>query len=167
MAAWDKLGIVVAAVAGMEAFAWAAHRWIMHGVGWAWHRDHHEPHSKALERNDLYAVVFGCVVMALFLVGLRWSPALWWVAVGITVYGAIYTVIHDGIVHQRWFRWVPKRGYAKRLVQAHSLHHATIGKEGGVSFGFVWAPDPQRLKAELKRQRVAGTAKLRDAATLD
>ena len=46
---------------------------------------------------------------------------------------------HDGIVHQRWFRWVPKRGYAKRLVQAHKLHHATIGKEGGVSFGFVFA----------------------------
>jgi hypothetical protein len=37
-------------------------------------------------------------------------------------------------------------GYAKRLVQAHRLHHATVGKEGGVSFGFVIARDPAALK---------------------
>ncbi len=160
----DKVLIVVASVAGMELFAWAAHRWIMHGVGWAWHRDHHEPHDRVLERNDLYAVVFGIGVMGLFGLGLTVAPVLWWVAWGITVYGAIYTAIHDGLVHGRWFRWVPKRGYAKRLVQAHRLHHATVGREGGVSFGFIWAPDPARLKAELKRQRVAGIAKLREAA---
>ena len=159
-----RIVIVLAAVAGMEVFAWATHRYVMHGWGWAWHRDHHEPHDSVLERNDLYAVVFGLAVIALFMLGLYISPVLWWVALGITIYGLIYTVIHDGIVHQRWFRWVPKRGYAKRLVQAHKLHHATVGKEGGVSFGFVWAPDPVRLKAELKRQRIAGTAKVREAA---
>ncbi|NJC34615.1 beta-carotene 3-hydroxylase [Sphingomonas jejuensis] len=160
----EKLAIVAAAVAGMELFAWWAHRYIMHGWGWAWHRDHHEPHDHALEKNDLYAVVFGSIVIGLFTVGALYSERLWWVAVGITVYGLIYTVIHDGIVHQRWFRWVPKRGYAKRLVQAHKLHHAAIGKEGGVSFGFVWAGNPTRLKAELKRQQKLGLAKLRGDA---
>jgi beta-carotene 3-hydroxylase len=160
----EKLGIVLAAVAGMELFAWWAHKYVMHGWGWAWHRDHHEPHDGVLERNDLYAVVFGSIVIVMFVVGYLYSEALWWTALGITVYGLIYTAIHDGIVHQRWFRWVPKRGYAKRLVQAHKLHHATIGKEGGVSFGFVWAPDPARLKAELKRQKQAGTATVRPAA---
>ncbi len=164
MSVWEKLAIVVASVAGMELFAWAAHRYIMHGWGWAWHRDHHEPHDRVLERNDLYAVVFGLGVMVLFLLGLFWQPVLWWVALGITVYGAIYTLVHDGIVHGRWFRWVPRRGYAKRLVQAHKLHHATVGKKGGVSFGFVWAPDPARLKAELKRQRASGLATVRAAA---
>ena len=59
---------------------------------------------------------------------------------------------------------MPKRGYAKRLVQAHKLHHATVGKEGGVSFGFVFAGDPARLKAELRRQRDAGVAVVRDSA---
>jgi beta-carotene 3-hydroxylase len=24
----------------------------MHGWGWGWHRDHHEPHNNALEKND-------------------------------------------------------------------------------------------------------------------
>ena len=40
---------------------------------------------------------------------------------------------------------------------------ATIGKEGGVSFGFVFARDPAKLKQELKAQRLAGIAVVRDA----
>ncbi|RZM24045.1 MAG: beta-carotene hydroxylase [Sphingomonas sp.] len=145
-------------------FAWSMHKYVMHGPGWGWHRDHHEPHDHPLERNDLYAVVFAGIVIGLFLIGTyAWAP-MFWIATGITVYGAIYAFIHDGLVHQRLFRWTPKRGYAKRLVQAHRLHHATIGKEGGVSFGFVVARDPARLKAELKRQRAAGTAVVRPAS---
>lgn len=164
MTTLDKIAVVLAAVGGMELFAWTMHKYVMHGWGWAWHRDHHEPHDGVLERNDLYAVVFATVVIALFTIGYFVSEQLWWAALGITIYGAIYTIIHDGIVHQRWFRWTPKRGYAKRLVQAHRLHHATIGKEGGVSFGFVVARDPARLKAELKQQREAGVATVRPAA---
>ena len=164
MTLWDKIATVLAAVAGMELFAWAMHKYVMHGWGWAWHRDHHEPHHGTLERNDLYAVVFGLIVVAMFTIGYQVSERLWWAAMGITVYGVIYTVIHDGIVHQRWFRWSPRRGYAKRLVQAHKLHHATVGKEGGVSFGFVVARDPARLKADLRRQREAGVAEVRPAS---
>lgn len=157
------LAIVLSAVIFMEGFAWTVHKYVMHGWGWGWHRDHHEPHDNVLERNDLYAVVFSCIVMTLFVIGYFVSDALWWFATGITVYGLIYTVIHDGLVHQRYFRWVPKKGYAKRLVQAHKLHHATIGKEGGVSFGFIFAEDPAKLKQELKRQREAGIAVVRDS----
>jgi beta-carotene 3-hydroxylase len=164
MTVWEKIAIVLAAVAGMELFAWSMHKYVMHGWGWAWHRDHHEPHDGMMERNDLYAVVFGTIVTAMFVVGYLYSAALWWTAFGITVYGLIYAFIHDGLVHQRLFRWTPKRGYAKRLVQAHRLHHATIGKEGGVSFGFVWARNPAQLKAELKRQRETGVAVVRPAS---
>jgi beta-carotene 3-hydroxylase len=94
-----------------------------------------------------------------------WWPGTW-IGLGILGYGIIYTLVHDGLVHQRWFRYVPRRGYLKRLVQAHKLHHATVGKEGGVSFGFVWARDPVRLKAELKRQREAGVIQVQEAAEL-
>jgi len=90
-----------------------------------------------------------------------WWPGTW-IGLGVLIYGIIYTLIHDGLVHQRYFRWVPKRGYARRLVQAHKLHHATIGKEGGVSFGFVMARDPAALKRELREQRRAGIAVLRE-----
>ena len=161
------LALIIATVAAMEGVAWASHKYVMHGFGWAWHRDHHEPHDKRLEKNDLFALVGAAMSIAMFAAG---SPmirgtAAWesgtWIGLGILVYGIIYTLVHDGLVHQRYFHWVPRRGYAKRLVQAHRLHHATIGKEGGVSFGFVFARDPARLKAELRRQREAGLVQLR------
>ena len=163
------IAIVIATIAAMEWVAWASHKYIMHGPGWAWHRDHHEPHDNVLERNDLYAIVGAAMSISMFALGspmilgeAAWWPATW-IGRGILGYGIIYTLVHDGLVHQRYFRWVPKRGYAKRLVQAHKLHHATIGKEGGVSFGFVFARDPVKLKAELKRQREAGIAVVRDS----
>jgi beta-carotene 3-hydroxylase len=161
--------LVILTVLAMEGVAWASHRYIMHGFGWAWHRDHHEPHDRVLERNDLYALVGAAMSISMFAIGspmirgaAAWEPGTW-IGLGVLIYGIIYTLIHDGLVHQRWFRWVPKRGYAKRLVQAHKLHHATIGKEGGVSFGFVFARDPVRLKQELRMQREAGIAVFRDA----
>ena len=57
------------------------------------------------------------------------ARALRQIGIGVLAYGIIYTLAHDGLVHQRWFRYVPRRGYLKRLVQAHHLHHATVGKE--------------------------------------
>ena len=164
------IAIVVTTVVAMEMVAWGSHKYIMHGWGWAWHRDHHEPHNKRLEKNDLYGIVGAVMSISMFALGSplvagdrAWEPATW-IGLGILFYGIIYTVVHDGLVHQRYFRWVPKSGYAKRLVQAHKLHHATIGKEGGVSFGFVFARDPAKLKQELKAQREAGVAVVRDAA---
>lgn len=164
------IATILASVVAMEFVAWASHKYIMHGFGWGWHRDHHEPHDNKLEKNDLYGIVGAVMSISMFAIGSplvmgasAWEPGTW-VGLGILFYGIIYTLIHDGLVHQRYFKYVPRGGYAKRLVQAHKLHHATIGKEGGVSFGFVWAHDPAKLKAELKRQREAGIAVVRDSA---
>ena len=161
--------IVFATVIAMEGVAWSSHNYVMHGFGWGWHRDHHEPHEGFLEKNDLYAIVGAGLSISMFALGSplvmaagAWWPGTW-IGLGVLAYGVIYTLVHDGLVHQRWFRWVPKKGYAKRLVQAHKLHHATIGREGGVSFGFLFARDPARLKAELKVQREAGIAVVRDS----
>lgn len=169
MAVLVPIAIVVATIIAMEGVAWASHKYIMHGFGWAWHRDHHEPHDRLLETNDLYGIVGAAMSIGMFLLGSplvagehAWWPATW-IGVGILAYGIIYTLVHDGLVHQRYFRWVPRSGYAKRIVQAHKLHHATIGREGGVSFGFLLAADPARLKAELRRQREAGIAVVRES----
>lgn len=168
-----KILIVLASAAAMEWVAWASHKYVMHGFGWGWHRDHHQPHDKRFERNDLYALVGAAMSISMFALGsplvmgeAAWEPATW-IGLGILVYGIIYTLVHDGLVHQRWFRYVPRRGYLKRLVQAHNLHHATHGKEGGVSFGFVIARHPDRLKQELMRQRRLGQAELRRARSHD
>jgi beta-carotene 3-hydroxylase len=163
------IGIILVTILGMEGLAWWSHKYIMHGFGWAWHRDHHEPHNNRFEKNDLYGVVGAVMSISMFALGSplvlgadAW-PAATAIGLGILGYGIIYTLVHDGLVHQRYFRWVPRSGYAKRLVQAHKLHHATIGKDGGVSFGFVFARDPAILKTELRAQREAGIAVLRDA----
>ena len=172
MTALFAICIVLATIAAMEWVAWASHKYIMHGFGWGWHRDHHEPHEGFFEKNDLYAVVGAVLSISMFALGsplvmgeAAWWPATW-IGIGVLGYGIIYTAIHDGLVHQRWFRYVPRGGYAKRLVQAHKLHHATQSKEGGVSFGFILARDPAALKAELRRQREAGLARIRDSADI-
>lgn len=137
---------------GMEAFAWFAHKYIMHGWGWGWHRSHHQPRRGWFEKNDLYAVVFAAVAIVLIALGnAGWHP-LEWVGAGMTAYGLLYFLAHDGLVHQRWpFRYVPRRGYLKRLYQAHLLHHAVHEKHGCVSFGFLLAPPVAKLKHQLRR----------------
>ncbi|MEE4200379.1 sterol desaturase family protein [Erythrobacter sp.] len=160
----EAIAVTMGALVFMEFFAWFAHKYIMHGFAWGWHRDHHEPHDNTLEKNDLFAVVFGTVNAAMYIFGALYWDALWWAALGINLYGVVYAVVHDGMVHQRFGRYVPKNAYAKRLVQAHRLHHATIGKEGGVSFGFVLARDPAKLKTELREQAKTGVARVRDSA---
>lgn len=144
--------IVIVTVAGMEVFAAVAHRYIMHGWGWGWHKSHHEPREGMFELNDLYAVVFAIPSFLLIYFGAMWGHWMVWVGAGMTVYGFLYWFVHDGLVHNRWpWRIVPKNGYLRRLVQAHRMHHAVHGKERCVSFGFLYAPPVRALKEELQR----------------
>ncbi len=130
----------------------------MHGkLGWGWHKSHHEEHPEGalFEKNDLYAVVMSGVSIALFALGAAYWWPLTWIALGMTIYGFIYFVVHDGLVHQRWpFRVVPKKGYFRRLYQAHRMHHAVEGREDCVSFGFIYAPPVDKLKAQLRESKV-------------
>jgi len=84
LALWQKLTLVVGTACFMEFVAWWAHKYIMHGWGWDWHKDHHEPHDNMFEKNDLYAVVFGTFTVVLFTVGYLYFPPVWYVAAGIS-----------------------------------------------------------------------------------
>ncbi|WP_111413567.1 sterol desaturase family protein [Billgrantia lactosivorans] len=162
--------IVLLTVIGMELFAWFAHKYIMHGWGWGWHRSHHEPPDSPerrgwFEKNDLYAVAFASIAIVLIALGTAGRYPLQWIGAGMTAYGFLYFVAHDGLVHQRWpFRYVPRRGYLKRLYQAHLMHHAVRGRDGCVSFGFLFAPPVSRLKRQL-RERHDGPLAREGAAT--
>ncbi|TFY98446.1 sterol desaturase family protein [Ramlibacter rhizophilus] len=153
-------GVVLAAVVAMEAVAWLAHRYVMHGFGWRWHASHHEPRAGRFERNDLYALVFAAIAIALIAAGQtpeRRVLAL--LGLGMTIYGALYLLVHDGLVHRRlFFRWQPRSGYLRRLIDAHRLHHAVRSREGCVAFGFLWAPRPERLRESLRRSGAARRA---------
>lgn len=147
-----------ATVLFMEGVAYVAHRWVMHGPGWFLHESHHRARHGLFELNDLYAVIFAVPSFVLLLGGVQlgWWPGFTWIGAGIAAYGAIYFGFHDVIVHRRVpHRYVPRAGYMKRIIQAHRLHHAVEEKHGTVSFGFLWAPPAEALKAELKRKRTA------------
>ncbi|WP_312046220.1 sterol desaturase family protein [Erwinia sp.] len=156
--------IVLATVAAMELIAALAHKYIMHGWGWGWHLSHHEPRKGWFEVNDLYAAVFAVLSIVLIYLGSIGYWPLQWIGAGMTAYGLLYFMVHDGLVHQRWpFRYVPRRGYLKRLYMAHRLHHAVRGREGCVSFGFLYAPPVAKLQATLRQRH--GRRGRRDAAT--
>ncbi len=156
------LALFVLTVAGMEVFAYVAHRWVMHGFLWVLHKSHHEPRTGAFELNDWFAVIFATPAIALILAGtLTGMAALTWIGAGITMYGAIYAGFHDVLVHRRLrHSWNPRSRYLKRIVQAHRLHHAVESKHGTVSFGFLWAPPVRDLLAELE---ASGAGRLRSS----
>jgi beta-carotene 3-hydroxylase len=104
------------------------------------------------ELNDLYGVIFALPSIVLLYGGVQgdWGPWAAWVGAGIAAYGAIYFGFHDVIVHRRVeHRLVPRSAYFKRIVQAHRLHHAVESRVGTVSFGFIYAPPVELLKARL------------------
>lgn len=143
--------IVLVTVGAMELVARYSHEYIMHGWGWSWHKSHHEEHNDTFERNDLFAAVFAVPSMLLIYLGVEFSHWILWVGVGMTAYGLLYFIFHDVLVHNRWpFRIVPKGRYLKRIVQAHRMHHAVHTKDNCVSFGFLYTPPLQHLRAELR-----------------
>lgn len=147
--------IVLCSVAAMEGVAWLSHRYLMHGPGWGWHASHHEPRRGRFEKNDLFALVFAALAIVLIYAGTSGVWPLQWVGAGMTAYGALYALAHDGMVHRRWpMRYVPRQGYLKRLYQAHRLHHVSCEREGGVFFGFLIAPSEQRLREAVRQTRL-------------
>ncbi len=148
------LALFLVGLVGMEGVAWVTHRYLMHGPLWIWHRSHHEPRRGALQRNDLFVAVFAAPSILLIALGTSsWPPGLW-LGLGMTGYGAVYALFHDGVVHRRFPVPAPRR-LLRRLIQAHRLHHAVRSRTGAVSFGFLWAPSPQVLKRRL-RMRAPG-----------
>lgn len=148
--------IFVLVLVAMEGVAWVVHRYVMHGLLWSVHKSHHEPRTGFFELNDIFSIAFAAVSIAFMYVGYRDIPAALPVGYGILAYGLVYFLFHDVLVHRRIkIGDKPRKGYLSRIVQAHQLHHAVAGQKGCVSFGFVFAPSPQRLKKLLQRAKAA------------
>ena len=137
-----NIGITLATVLAMEFVAWFTHKFVMHGLLWAWHEDHHQPHLKDgfFEKNDRFFFVFAvpsafCYMAGTFVEG--WG-ALLFVGIGISIYGLIYFFIHDVYIHQRfsWFRQLDNK-YSKAILRPHGSHHAKQTKYGCESFGLL------------------------------
>jgi beta-carotene 3-hydroxylase len=135
--------LAVVAFMLMEPIAALVHRLIMHGVAWVIHASHHRPREGAFEANDLFPLLFAAPTVALFWLG-RHDPAAIAVAVGITVYGAAYSFVHDGYIHERFGR-LPRNRVLEYLKRAHAIHH--LYNEG--PYGMLLPVVPRKHRSKL------------------
>lgn len=155
-------GVTLATIATMEFVAWFAHKYIMHGWLWNWHEDHHKPHFEKegfFEKNDLFFLVFAIPSALSYIIGSSTSHFwLFFVGVGISIYGLIYFLIHDVYIHQRfkWFRQLDNK-YSRGILRAHGAHHAKHTKEDCESFGLL-VVDKKYFKKRKWRKEKTETA---------
>ncbi len=128
----------------MEGVAWGMHKYVMHGLFWNLHEDHHvrDNHDSFLERNDSFFVFFAIISITAFSL---WSIFDWQISlgigIGVFIYGVIYFIIHDLFIHQRIKIWrKTKNPYLLALRRAHKIHHKHLGKHDGECFGMLWVP---------------------------
>ncbi len=147
--------VTLAAVGGMEFMAWFAHKYIMHGFLWSWHESHHKPHENEgfFEKNDLFFLVFAIPSMLFYLTGsFTEYRFLFFIGVGISIYGLIYFLIHDVYIHRRfkWFKQLDSK-YSRAILKAHGAHHAKQTKEDCESFGLL-VVDKKFFKSNKERR---------------
>ncbi len=136
-------GIILLTFVFMEFVAWFAHKYIMHGVLWDWHEDHHKPdpsNEHFFEKNDRFFLVFAIPSALAYVLGTLSGPFwLLFVGIGISVYGLVYFLIHDVYIHRR-FKWFKKleNPYSKAILRAHGAHHSKQTKAHCESFGLLF-----------------------------
>ena len=126
----------------MEFVAWFTHKYIMHGLLWILHKDHHVGKEGFFERNDTFFLIFAIPGASLSILGaLAHYDYKFFMGLGITLYGLTYFFVHDLFIHQRFklFRNV-KHPYFLAIRRAHKMHHKRLEKENGECFGMLWVP---------------------------
>ncbi|MGB9696239.1 MAG: sterol desaturase family protein [Ignavibacteria bacterium] len=149
----NNIAIVIITFVMMEFVAWAAHKYLMHGFLWSWHEDHHQKakYRKFFEKNDLFFLIFAIPAMSGFMISyfVQEVRFLFYISIGITLYGVAYFFIHEAFIHQR-FPWFKRTNnwYLRAIRKAHKIHHKYLTKENGESFGMLIA-HPKYFKEAL------------------
>ena len=158
--------IYIAIIAGtfitMEGITWLTHRYIMHGLLWYLHKDHHQPTNTFFEKNDAFFFIFAipsflCILFGT-MDGIYWLQAI---GFGIMAYGFAYFLVHDVIIHQR-FKWFTRSNnkYVRSIRWAHKMHHKHLNKEDGESFGMLWVAKKYRRESVGRQPANKGNASL-------
>lgn len=127
----------------MEGATWIIHKHVMHGFLWVLHKDHHDQSNDGpLERNDWFFFIFATPAIALMYFGSKQAfNYLFYLGLGITLYGMAYFFVHDVFIHQRVsFLKNTNNPYLLAIRRAHKQHHKHLEKEEGECFGFLWVP---------------------------
>lgn len=142
----------------MEFMAWMTHKYLMHGSMWHFHEDHHVPHTKLLERNDIFFLIYAIPSWLLIMLGMIANNYISvWSGYGIALYGLLYFLIHDVYIHRRfkWFRDID-HPYFIAIRKAHKVHHKHLGKEHGECFGMLIVPRKYYIEAKETFRRKYG-----------
>jgi beta-carotene 3-hydroxylase len=145
--------IVIATFLFMEFMAWFTHKYIMHGLMWYFHYDHHNGRKGFFERNDVFFLIFAIPGWLFTMFGMMhgndWKL---FVGIGIILYGIAYFLVHDVFIHQR-FKWFKNSNllYFKAIRRAHRAHHSHLNKQKGESFGMLLVAKKYWLQARNKK----------------
>ena len=110
----------------MEILSRFLHKYVFHGSLWFIHKTHHNQtvHS-ILQLNDIFNFIFALTSIILINIGWNTSSLAHFILdLGITIYGFIYFVIHDGLIRQQHpFSYKPPNRYLKQVQRAHQHHY--------------------------------------------
>jgi len=127
----------------MECVTWLTHKYVMHGLMWYFHEDHHQPrYRQVFEKNDIFFLIFALPSVLLMYLGIQEVINFkFFIGLGIMAYGMAYFLIHDVLIHQR-FKWFQQTNnpYLRGLRKAHKMHHKHLTKEDGECFGMLFVP---------------------------
>ena len=118
------LGVFVA----MEGITWCTHKYVMHGFMWYFHEDHHQPgYPHVFERNDAFFVIFAIPSITLFYLGsVDGINFMFFIGLGILMYGMAYFFVHDILIHQR-LKWIKKTNNFFVFGETQSrFHHCVV-----------------------------------------
>lgn len=138
-----NVGIVLVTFCLMECVTWLTHKYIMHGLFWNLHEDHHNKSHSFFEKNDYFFVIFACISMVFFVIGTFIADFgfMFYIGIGITLYGFAYFTVHDILIHQRFKLFSRTNNfYFRALRKAHKIHHKHLDKEEGECFGMLFVP---------------------------
>lgn len=134
--------ITLATFSFMEFMAWFTHKFVMHGLLWKLHEDHHVTKPGFFERNDFFFLIFAIPSVFFFYFGANagydWR---FFVGLGVLLYGICYFLVHDVFIHRR-FDWLKQAdsAYFRAIRKAHKVHHKHLTKEHGECFGMLLVP---------------------------
>ena len=152
-----NLIVVLVSFLSMEGVAWVTHKYLMHGLLWGLHEDHHRKNPTSFfEKNDYFFLIFALPGIVCLATGIYTEHHIFLlIGIGITLFGFAYFMVHDVFIHQR-FKLLRNADnfYFKAIRRAHKMHHKHLGKEDGECFGMLFVP-LQYFKDAIKAEREA------------
>ncbi len=147
--------VVVVSFVSMEGIAWVTHKYLMHGLLWTLHEDHHKKNPRSFfEKNDYFFLIFAIPGIICLALGI-YTPLhlLLYIGIGITLYGLAYFLVHDVFIHQRFslFRNADNV-YFRAIRRAHKMHHKHLDKHDGECFGMLLVPRKYFIMALKNKQ---------------